>query len=232
MIGRHLLPAVLLVAAAPLPAQVRPVPGAGDPRLQVVDYKEGEVVLLELAPGYQMMVELGPDEQIENVAVGDSAAFQVTANRRGDRLFVKALQSDVSTNLTVVTSARLYAMELAPLSDPAQPMAYVVRFRLDEALQGDTASSAVQNEGRYRLSGDRSARPSAISDDGARTYIQWPAGGGLPAVYAVGDGGRESLADGSIREGVFVIDKVMPRLVFRAGRKSAAAERVAMEDQH
>lgn len=141
MIRRGLLPLLLLAAAAPLAAQVRPVPGDGDPRLQVVEYKEGQIVLLEAIPGYQMMVELGSDEEIENVALGDAGAWQVTANHRGDRLFVKAVQAGVSTNLTVVTTARVYAMELAPLADPSLPMAYIVSFRFAGPAPAASATS-------------------------------------------------------------------------------------------
>ena len=51
-----------------------------------------QVVPLEVAPGYQLMLEFAPDERIESVAVGDSGAWQVTPNRSGDRVFVKPLQ--------------------------------------------------------------------------------------------------------------------------------------------
>ena len=73
--GRFFLALALL--AAPLAAQVQPRPAGGDPRIQVVDYNDDQVVQLQATPGYQLTVEFGPDEQIESVAVGDSAAWQV-----------------------------------------------------------------------------------------------------------------------------------------------------------
>ena len=57
-------------------------------------YDADQVVPLQAAPGYQVMLEFGADERIENVAVGDSAAWQVTPNRSGDHVFVKPLQVD------------------------------------------------------------------------------------------------------------------------------------------
>ena len=126
---RLVLLILLALAAAPAAAQVRPTPTpGGNPHLQSVKYAEGQVVVLELAPGYQLAVELGSDEQIENVAVGDANAWQVTANKRGDRLFIKAMQSGSPTNMTVITNARLYAFELTPLFSGAANMAYVVKF--------------------------------------------------------------------------------------------------------
>jgi type IV secretion system protein VirB9 len=221
----------LLAAASPAAAQVRPQPGAGDPRLQSVDYAPDQVVTLQVAPGYQLTVELAPDEQIENVAVGDSGAWQVTANRRGDRLFIKPLQQGVTTNMTVITNARVYAIDLVPLFGATPDMAYTVRYRYPEAGEhaeqeaaADPADPAVQ--GRYRLSGARRLRPSLIGDDGRQTFIEWPADLPLPAVYGIGRDGQETLVNGMMREGVFVIDSVIPTLVFRIDRDVARATRV------
>ena len=234
---RLALAAVLAVAAAiglvPATAQVRPQPGDGDRRLQSVDYAPNQVVTLEVAPGYQLTVELAPDEQIENVAVGDSAAWQVTANRRGDRLFIKPLQAGVTTNMTVITNARVYAMDLVPLYGPSAEMAYTVRFRYPEAGEEESAdeTSAPAVEGRYRLSGARRLRPSRIGDDGRQTFIEWPADRTLPAVYGVDREGNETLVNGMMRDDVFVIDSVLPRLVFRIDRDVARAERAPVRSE-
>jgi type IV secretion system protein VirB9 len=224
-----LLLAGLLLAAPPAGAQVKPKPGAGDPRIQSIDYAPDQVVLLQAATGYQVTVELSPDEQVENVAVGDSASWQVTANHRGDHLFVKAIQPGVSTNMTVVTTVRLYNFELVPTSGGAGDVAYTVRFHYpnagaNSAFDQDAASAI--GEGRYRLGGDKALRPSEISDDGKHTYIRWPRERALPAVYAVGEAGREMLVNGMMREDVFVIDSVAAKLVFRIDKATATATRV------
>jgi type IV secretion system protein VirB9 len=224
-----LLAALLLAVGGPADAQVRPQPGAGDPRLQTVEYREGDVVLLELAPGYQMTIELAQDEQIENVALGDSAAWQVTPNRRGDRLFLKALQAGMPTNMTVITSSRLYAMELSPLSGPTAEMAYVVRYSYPEAAQEAQEPEPVAVVGTYRLSGSRRLRPTSVVDDGVHTYIQWPRDVPLPAVYSVDEQGRESLINGMMRDDVFVIDEIVRRLVFRIDNATAGAVRRRQE---
>ena len=223
----------LALAAAPLAAQVQPQPGAGDPRIQVVDYDEDQVVLLQAAPGYQVTVEFGADERIENVAVGDGGAWQVTASRRGDFLFVKPIQA-AGTNMTVVTDARTCIVEQAPLSGPSAEMAYTIRFRYpgDEESVGqggaapDEAPGVGTVEGRYRVSGDRALRPTGISDDGVHTYIEWPPDRALPAVYSVDERGGESLVNGMMRDDLFVIDSVAPRLVFRIDQHVARAVRV------
>jgi type IV secretion system protein VirB9 len=212
----------LLIAAFAAQAQ----PGAGESRVQTVEWHADQVVPLQVAAGYQLMVEFAADEHIESVAVGDSGAWQVTPNRNGDRVFVKPLQSGLSTNLTVVTTARTYTFELSPLYSVSADMPYVVRFTYPAADATAEAEPAGTMAGRYRLSGARALRPSRISDDGIHTYIEWPREAALPAVYALDERGQESLVNGMMRDDLFVIDAVVPRLVFRIDRDIARAERV------
>jgi type IV secretion system protein VirB9 len=216
------------LSAAPLAAQVQPQPGSGDPRIQTIAYEADRVVQLQAAPGYLVTVEFGSDELIENIAVGDSAAWQITPNRRGDYLFVKAVQGGVSTNMTVVTTARTYFFELVPMFGPTPEMAYNLRFTYPGGQSESVADEAPALEiaGRYKLGGARSLRPSKISDDGRHTYIEWPRDRTLPAVYAIDPEGRESLVNGVMRDDLFVIDAVASKLIFRIDENVASADRV------
>jgi type IV secretion system protein VirB9 len=220
---------VLLALLMPVAvmAQVRPAPGPGDPRIQTVLYDTNQVVQLQVATGYQLTVEFALDERIENVAVGDSGAWQVTSNKRGDHLFIKAVQPGVTTNLTVVTDARSYMFDLAPLYGPLPDMAYTVRFTYPPTAVATVADTAPLVEpGRYKLGGTRAIRPSEIDDDGEKTYIVWPADKPLPAVFAIDEKGREMLVDGHMRDGQYVIDSVKPKLLFRLDKDVASAVRV------
>ena len=226
--GLLLLALLAAFPAGPLAAQVQPQAGTGDPRIQTVAYHPDQIVLLQGAPGYQVTVEFGPDEAIESVAVGDSASWQVTPNRRGDFLFVKPVRAGVGTNMTVVTSVRTYLFELQPLYDASSQMAYTVRFSYPGAEPESVADEApgAMVAGRYRISGARQLRPSRIADDGRHTYIEWPRDRTLPAVYAIDSEGRESLVNGAMRDDLFVVDAVVSNLVFRIDQHVARAERI------
>ena len=226
---RVALLALALVAATPAEAQIRPQPGAGDPRIQVIEYDPNQVIQIQAAPGYQVTLEFGSDEQIENVAVGDSGAWQVSANRAGGHIFLKPLQP-IATNMTVVTSQRVYAFELVPLPGPSPDMAYWVRFRYPGALgPQQSASAELILEGRYRLSGEASLRPSRMSDDGEHTYIQFPRDAAIPAIYSIDERGTESLVNGMMRDDVYVIDAVVQRLIFRIDQHVARATRLQQQ---
>lgn len=215
--------ALLMATGAGAQTPLPPPPGAPG-HVLTIDYVENQAIPLQGTPGYQVAVEFGGDERIETVSVGDSAAWQVTANKRGDHLFVKPLQPGMSTNMVVVTDHRLYAFDLSPLAGPVSEMAYAIRFRYPPPEgAGPPAMGAVA--GRYRLHGDRALRPEALSDDGVHTYLQWPAAAPLPAIYALDGDGHESLANGAMRDGTYVIDSVAPRLVFRRDKRMAYADR-------
>ena len=80
--------------------------------------------------------------------------------------------------------------------------------------------------GRYRLSGATELRPAEISDDGVHTYIRWMGDQDLPAVFTLNRQGEEEMLDGYMREGVYTIDRINARLVFRIDRRTARADRI------
>lgn len=218
----------LLALAIPslLAAEVRPTPGTGDPRIQTVLYDPEQVIQLEVATGYQLTLEFGPDERIETVAVGDIGSWQVTPDKRGDHLFVKSAGGGILTNMTVVTDARTYTFLLTPTSGGPAASPFTVRFRFAPAALATVAADASTPEvGRYRLSGSRAIRPSAMDDDGVHTYLEWLPGQTMPAVFAIGAHGQETLVNGMVRDGRYVIDSISDRLVFRLDAQIAYAVR-------
>lgn len=216
---------LLFVAASPLAAQTRPEPSGGDARLQTVLYSPDQVVELQVASGYQLTVELSPDERIENIAVGDSAAWQVTPNKRGDHLFVKMASGASPTNLTVVTDARTYAFTLNPgMGDPA----FIVRFKYPVPPPGAAGVNTAAGEARYKLAGTRSLRPASITDDGIHTFLTFAPDQAMPAIFAVDREGHEHLLNGAMRDGRYVIDSVPTALLFRLDTLTATATRVPL----
>jgi type IV secretion system protein VirB9 len=224
--------ALLIAGASPGLAQVHPVFGDGDPRLQSVDFDAGQVVQLRGSPGYQLMVELSPDEQVRSVALGDTGAWQVSVNKDGNRLFLKPARAGTTTNMTVVTSVRTYNFDLFALAAPATDMPYAVQFHFPapKAAAGDSeyvdVSAAARRFSKYRISGDPELRPASVSDDGKRTYIAWPKSAPIPAIYAVDRSGHEVLVNGVMgTDDVYVVDGAPQLLAFRIDRAVARAER-------
>jgi type IV secretion system protein VirB9 len=89
-----------------------------------------------------------------------------------------------------------------------------------------TEGSAEARQWRYRVTGEPALRPEQMSDDGEKTYLVWHPDHALPAVFAINDFGGEEIVDGYMRNGIFTIDRVYARLVFRIDRKVAKASRL------
>ena len=223
-----------LCCTPPALAQTQPYSDGGDPRLQVVNYDPDEIVRLMVSPGYQLTVSFAPTEHIQNIAVGASDIWLVSATARGDHLFIKPVQGGISSNMTVITDVRSYMFELLPGSDDGRNAPFALQFRYEEDLPDpvervDTLDYAALTN--WKLGGDRAVRPVEVGDDGARVYIRWAENQLQPAVFAIDDTGEEVLADGYVRGDAYVIDRLFDKLVFRIGRDRAVATRPPERDR-
>jgi type IV secretion system protein VirB9 len=221
-IAARLLAFALAVSALiAAPARAEPE-GPADPRVRTFTYAPDQVTPLEGHYGYQIMVEFGPDERIENVAIGDSLAWQVTPNRRADTLFLKPIERNATTNLAVVTSRRRYAFVLTAREafGPDDPsLTFRVRFRYPETVAAAAASEpepTVANAA-YSVAGSTRNVPSRIFDDGTRTYMVWPADAATPAVFALSAAGEETVVNFSMRGSTMVVERVGPAFILRNG---------------
>lgn len=225
--GKFALMPAALALAAPAVAQIRPIPGSFDPRIQSVTWSQDEVVRIVVPTTAQTTIELGRGETVGSVALGDSASWRVTVGKDGESLFVRPLRTNAVTSMTVRSDRRSYTIELEAGDD--RRAAYVVRYvypaDFHEASPGQSPPGAATAVPRYRLKGAASLRPQSIADDGERTYIRWGDEQPLPAVFAKDATGRELTVDGQMRGEYFTIDRVWPRLVFRIDRLEATAER-------
>lgn len=213
-------------AAMAQAALTPPAPAQGskpDRRVLTLPYAADQVYELPGHYGFQIMVEFNPDERIENVAIGDSLAWQVTPNRRADTLFLKPIERGATTNLAVVTSKRRYAFVLTarqPIGPDDPDLVFRVRFSYPEAALAGAIEAAPEPEARnsaYSISGSPRNVPSRVFDDGARTYLEWPPGAATPAVFALGEDGAEMVVNFNMRGNLMVIERVGPAFVLRNG---------------
>ncbi len=135
-----------LLIAPPAFAERQPAPGPADARVRTVVYNPRDVVHIVGHYGYQTLIRFADYEQIENISIGDSLAWQVVPNERGNLLFIKPIEQNAQTNLTVVTGApsaadpsgvrqRVYVFSLAAnkaASHNSKELTWTVRFHYPE----------------------------------------------------------------------------------------------------
>ena len=215
----------LVTASAGLGAET-PHAGLLDSRIRTVFYDPNDVVQLKGDLGYQMTIEFGEGEKIENVAIGDSLGWQVTPNKKATLLFLKPLSRKAVTNMTVVTDRRRYAFQLtARGAAPSRDMAYVVRFLYPPEPPPPPPPPAppppsplVMKNRAYSYTGSRASLPALVFDDGKFTYFRWPENTSTPALFLVAADGSESLANYGVRDGYQIVEQLAPRFVLRNGK--------------
>ena len=130
--------------------------------------------------------------------------------------------------MTVITDAHVYTYDLEAADGPWA--AYVIRTVYPGDKSGrptPLAEAPGPPVERYRLTGSKALRPKAVADDGQRTYITFGADQSIPAVFALDGEGHEITVDGYMRGGVYTIDRVVGKLVFRVDARKAEAIRQA-----
>lgn len=196
-----------------------------DTRIVTVPYEAGETVRIRGAIGNSQTILLAPGERVIEVVADDLDAFDISLSGTADAVVFKPLRASASPGISVRTNLRSYAFSID--LGPANLATYLTRFRYgpDPATAPPEAS-----QGTYRLSGTPELRPRSVRDNGVHTYLEWAPEQVLPAVFAINSLGKEEMVDGYMRDGIFTVDRVYTRLVFRFGRKWARAERRPRRD--
>ncbi|MBB6124888.1 TrbG/VirB9 family P-type conjugative transfer protein [Sphingobium subterraneum] len=233
------LRAALLAASFAFAA---PSAHAADARVVSRLYIPDQVVRIEGKAGVQASILFAEDEHIENVAVGDSTAWQITPNKRANLLFVKPLATRARTNMTVVTDRHSYFFDLVAL--PGASPLYALRFTYPDAPKPQTpplapltpAEQAVIGQPvvdpanlnfAWKAKGKQALLPARIYDDGQATYVSWRAGAPVPAILVRDDRGAEGPINYAVHGDMIVIEGVPGVLILRAGRDSATLENTA-----
>jgi type IV secretion system protein VirB9 len=238
----------LLLAATAMAAFAQPVAAASDDRLVHRMYADNEVVRIEGRPGVQATITFGEGEAIENVAIGDSAAWQVTPNKRADVLFVKPIEATARTNMTVVTDRHTYFFDLVA-SPKAKPV-YLMRFTYKDepkkagatagapALATLTAAEQAAMEGQspeapvdpaalnfaFKTKGDAKVLPVRMYDDGNSTYLLWGEKAEVPAILVLNEKGQVGPVNYSVRGRTIVLEDVPRTILLRSGKAEATIE--------
>lgn len=225
--------AVLLIGGGRDALAVRdPQPIQIDHRVRVVMYQPDEVYRFTGHYRYQSAIEFAPGEDIRTISMGDSTAWML--NPSGHRLFLKPLEQDATTNMTVITSQRTYLFELhATETDDINDknMTFVMRFVYPESADGQTVShyldsvpaldiesDAARYNFQYTISGSDTIAPIRIFDDGEFTFFQFRnKNADVPAFFLVDSQGNESIINYRTRGDYIVIERVAGKFTLRHG---------------
>ncbi len=220
-----------------------------DSRIRVLVYSPDDVFKYVGYYGYQASIELSKGEEVVSISMGDTTSWQIVPS--GNRIFIKPMEQDATTNMTLITNKHtyffeLYAEEAADIRDP--DMVFNVRFLYPDSdeEEGGLRKFTVDTRGpdldhpekynfNYTISGHEDIAPIKIFDDGEFTYLQFrDKNAEIPAIFAVDGSLRESMVNyrlSTVMGNTIVVEQVFKKLSVRLEKKIACIFNEAYDKQ-
>jgi type IV secretion system protein VirB9 len=223
-------------------------PLATDRRIHTIMFSQDEVYRFTGHYGYQSTIEFAPDESIQTISMGDSVSWLLEPS--GNRIFLKPIEKDAVTNMTVLTDKRSYMFELHAREASGMEddkMVFLLRFIYPSAQNDYTASSVINTDDgmpdledpqvrsklnfNYTLRGREHISPIRIFDDGEFTYFEFRnKNADVPAFFLVDSDGREALINYRVRGDYIVVERVWGRFTLRHGNDVACVYNESWND--
>lgn len=218
-------------------AERNSVPSDKDDRIQTVYYSEADVVVVEGHYGFITTVEFSKDEIIETVSIGDSEAWSVIKASQPNLLFLKPVERDANTNLTVVSNLRIYTFMLRSniaKSEKDKKVTFRLKFKYP-GQESDKLVASFRERDRikslalsepitpdqwnldYSFAGNSKLRPTRTFDDGRFTYFAFPKMESLPAIFLVNEDRTETLINFQQRGDYIVVERIGRQFTLRNG---------------
>ncbi len=234
----------LLLGAEGALAIQYPQSDPADPRIRFFVYRPKEVYIFTGHYRYQSAINFEKNESITNILMGDSTGWSIVP--AVNKIFLKPVDRDATTNMTIITNKRtylfeLYAEEAEGIRDEEISLAIDFRYvdtsdgaiiggtSVDAGIVnfGDTAQEEIgfleQNQRNklnynYTLSGHKFNAPSKIFDDGTFTYMQFAdRNAEIPAIYDIGYDGVETIVNYRVEGDYIVVERVASQYTLRNG---------------
>jgi P-type conjugative transfer protein TrbG len=238
------------------------VPAAGPDGRVLYSYGAGLPTLV-CAPLRVCMIELESGEKLVGEPhIGDSVRWNISPAMYGNGdsatsiIVVKPQSAGLDTNLLITTDRRAYYLRLV-----SKPEDYVARLafaypddekkrewqqHLSRQRQEAAESARIEELSPhamesmhfdYRIHGkNENVRPVRVFDDGAKTYIQMPAGvqhREAPVLVVVGADRKPEMVNYRVKGDLYIVDRLFDRarLVLGAGKKAETVEITRATDQ-
>ena len=231
-------------------AEIKPIPMPADAKLVEFPYEPNDTFVVLTRPKSVTDIVLHPDEEVVGLALGDTFQWQVKDTK--GHIFIKPLRPNISTSVTLVTTARTYQFTLhASPEDGAWYQrvgfsypALMVIERERERQRTETARRNEENEKNrlaaqvasprvaleslnfdYTIDGDANFRPLQVFDDGKFTWLRLPKTQDMPAVFLVAEDGGVELINTHLRGEYIVVQRLVDKLLLKLGKTEVKVAR-------
>jgi type IV secretion system protein VirB9 len=228
----------LILNSTNAPAVRESRPTVIDSRIRVINYSPDDVFKFTGYYNYQTSIELDKDEKVLTISMGDTTGWQIVPS--GHRIFLKPVENDATTNMTLISDKRtyyfeLYAQEALDIRDP--DMVFNLKFiypdnETDDNLKKFSSFSAAEAPDlshpenynfNYTMSGHEDIAPIKVFDDGSFTYLQFrDRNNNIPAIFSVDLNLKEEIINyrsAQSNANLIIVDGVYKKLSLRLNRK-------------
>ena len=237
-------------------AQARdaPTPSAYVNSALYYDFEPGRLYTIHTSPRFLTTIQLRPGEKLIAKAAGDTVRWVLGETQAGSGeaaqviVFVKPIRPDLRTNIVLTTDQRTYLIDA--VSNGAATYTSVLTWNYPQEaareLAGVQARAALEQGARvaeavpldrlnfrYRIDAPkgpaRAWRPVRVFDDGAKTFIEFPADLATreaPPLFLVGDKGQAELVNYRVSGVYYVVDRLVDRAELRLGQGRQAVVRI------
>ena len=208
-------------------------PIGGESRIKIINYTPNTVFKFTGHYEFQSIIEFALDEEIETISMGTPTPWQMVP--AGNRIFLKPIEENATTNMTVITNKRMYffemhAEEATGIQD--ENLNFVFKFVYPEqynlgagavtqvnTFNGPNLSKPELYNFEYTISGKISGiEPLQVFDDGEFTYLKFrDLNADFPAIFSVDAYGNEGLVNYRQEGGYVIIERVSDRFTLRHG---------------
>lgn len=212
-----------------------------DNRIQYASYSVGDVTKINAVNGYITTIIFSPSEVVENFGSGFSTAWEFSASQ--NHFFLKPKDRNGTTNIVVVTSKRVYSIDVHLVNDPKNATYQLIyrypdeiaKVKHEEKKKKDLEDLTKKPDPNVLHSDERiynanyqytmnfgknehsvDLAPKRVFDDGRFTYFKFRRNHDMPAIYAVTTDG-EAIVQSHVENGVVVVHGVFEEYRLRAG---------------
>jgi type IV secretion system protein VirB9 len=190
----------------------------------IFKYEAHETYKIYCQDGFVTDLKFAPGEKITYVGAGDTSRWVIDRSSAGagsarvEHVYVKPIKRGLSTNIIINTNERTYQIN-AVSGSQYNPMVSWVTERSQEQLEREVRARDVENimtvnavnmHFNYKISTDLPWSPSAVFDDGQKTYLKMKPEikSSTAPIFLIEEKGKSILTNYRIIGGYYIVDRI------------------------